>query len=182
MPEEQCEGDALDCLNCWLPRVVFVTKTKHSGILGGLLGADTLCQIEWMIMPNVGLPGTYKAWLSADKISAAERLKSTAFTGYYMLRDGTKVANGWAGLTTKKLLKAINQHADGTSLMDDAWAWTNTTRDGEVFLGNEDCGGWTKITETGRAGKVAGTGSGWSSAMSSQCFNLNHLYCIQVQP
>ncbi|MBK7827189.1 hypothetical protein [Nannocystis sp.] len=186
MPEEQCEIDAPDCLNCWLPRVVFVTTTTKSGNLGGLMAADALCQSEWD-SANANTLRKFNAWLSAGTTSAAKRLASTAFKGYYVLPDGTKVANGWAGLTTENLLVAITKHADGTSLEtmnNGPWAWTNTTEMGEVFRGNEDCGGWTKNTKTGRAGKVAGTGPGWSSSTSSQCSppSQNHLYCIQVQP
>jgi hypothetical protein len=43
------------------PCKVFVTSTVHDGNLGGLAGADAICN---SLASDAGLPGTYKAWLS----------------------------------------------------------------------------------------------------------------------
>ena len=43
------------------PCKVFVTSTVHDGNLGGLVGADAICN---SLASAAGLAGTYKAWLS----------------------------------------------------------------------------------------------------------------------
>ena len=48
---------------------VFVTSTTHTGNLGGLDGADAICQARAESGPAA--PGTYKAWLSTAAESAA---------------------------------------------------------------------------------------------------------------
>jgi hypothetical protein len=50
---------------------VFLTKNEYRGNLGGLEGADKICQKE---AEEMGLEGNWKAFLGDDNISALERL------------------------------------------------------------------------------------------------------------
>jgi hypothetical protein len=51
---------------------VFITRGSYNGNLGGLDGADRICQEE---AKRKGLGGNWKAFLGDDNISATERLK-----------------------------------------------------------------------------------------------------------
>lgn len=179
---EQCEDRLnLACRNCWLPRTIFITKGVYQGHLDGLTGADEICQWESSYDANTK---KFTAWLSRGELAAATRLASQLFSGRYVLFDGTLVAEGWEGLTTADLAHAISMHADGTSLADPShtWVWTNTTRDGKVAQQGADCSKWKALTGTARAGWVGSLSGGWSNATSSQCYNLNRLYCVEVEP
>ena len=74
---------------------VFVTSTIHDGNLGGLAGADAICQARAEADGSLAAPGTYKAWLSAGGAgnSAADRL--THATVPYKLVNGTQIAADW---------------------------------------------------------------------------------------
>lgn len=56
---------------CVPANVVFVTSTRVSSSMGGLLGADAICRARAM---EGGLSGNYVAWLSSSSISAGDRL------------------------------------------------------------------------------------------------------------
>lgn len=181
-PEEECEDKFNpDCLNCWLPRMMFITKWVGWGNFGGLKAADTICQLESGYDVNTKV---FEAWLSRGETTAGSRLASTSFSGRYVLFDGSVVAEGWEGLTTNSLAHAISIHADGMLLSDpdNTWTWTNTTRDGEIAISDQDCGTWKSLMGTARAGRVSALGGGWSSAASHPCSSLNRLYCVEVQP
>jgi hypothetical protein len=51
-------------------RFAFVSGTKFTGALGGLIGADQQCAA---LAGAAGLSGTYRAWLSDDTGSPATR-------------------------------------------------------------------------------------------------------------
>src|SRR5262249_27131858 len=86
------------------PRRVFVTSLTYTGNLGGLAGADALCQAR---ADAAALGGTYKAWLADDSGSPATRF--THSTGEYVLVDGTVVAGNWADLTDGSTGHAIDK-------------------------------------------------------------------------
>ena len=61
---------------------MFVTSsTVVPGMLGGIEGGDSECQ---RLADNVGLPGTYMAWLSTGGINARDRVGE----GGWMRTDG----------------------------------------------------------------------------------------------
>ena len=77
-------------------RIAFVTSTVHQGNLGGLAGADTICN---NLAQQAGLPGTYLAWLSGADASPSERFAKTKLA--YVGTDGLLIANGYADLIGK---------------------------------------------------------------------------------
>ncbi len=62
---------------------VFVTTKKYSGNLGGLAGADEICQKE---AEELGLEGNWKALLGDEMTSAVERLN---LEGVFVEAEGT---------------------------------------------------------------------------------------------
>ncbi|MCC6600363.1 MAG: hypothetical protein IT223_06775 [Crocinitomicaceae bacterium] len=125
-------------------KYVFVTRDNvngtggyGSGNLGGLNGADNLCQTR---ASAAGLSGTYKAWLSDGSFSAASRLNH--YSGEYRLLNGTKIADNWADLTDGSLDNKLNVTEYGLTLPGTVVVYTGTNTDGSAD-GTNNCSNWT---------------------------------------
>ena len=96
-----CCGEDGTCGAC----LVFATSTLRNGALGGLNGADAICQER---AGAGGLPGTYRAWLSDGTGSPSTRFRRSGQG--YRLPDAaqTSIATDWTDLTDGKLRHAIN--------------------------------------------------------------------------
>lgn len=116
-------------------KVVFITGETHNGNLGGLAGADAVCQNDADLEY---LPGTYKAWLSDSTTSAASRL--THAIGPYLLAgrgaSGVKVADNWTDLTDGTLDNAINEDQNPGQDTKRHFVWTGTNADGSSTFAN----------------------------------------------
>jgi hypothetical protein len=64
---------------------IFITENTYSGNLGGLEGADKICQEE---AKKMGFEGNWKAFLGDDNISASERLKLDGIFVYAKSQEG----------------------------------------------------------------------------------------------
>lgn len=165
-----CEGQ--------LPsKTVFVTDSLHDGNLGGLAGADAICQSE---ADGAGLVGTYKAWLS-DSTGSPDTLFARS-SDPYQLVDGTLVANDWADLTDGTLSAPINTTATGAAA-GSVNIWTNTRIEGTCYSTGHACDDWTN-TAVSSYGVVLGNTSyndgRWTDYTSPNgCANLRPLYCFQ---
>ena len=58
-----CIQDTLDELIAQQFKLVFLTSSRHTGALGGVAGADTICR---GLAADAGLPGLYRAWIATD--------------------------------------------------------------------------------------------------------------------
>ena len=75
---------------------VFTTSTTQNGDLGGLSGADALCQD---LADSAGLSGTYLAWLADANPGNAPNIRFNQATAPYKLTDFTELAADWTHLT-----------------------------------------------------------------------------------
>ncbi|MFQ5571012.1 MAG: hypothetical protein ACE5G0_15135 [Rhodothermales bacterium] len=172
-------------------KTVFVTSDTYTGNLGGLGGADALCQ---GLATEAGVSGTFKVWISGREQSnqdAAGRLSHAAVP--YKLVDGTKVADDWADLVDGSLDHAINITETGASVSDGARVWTNTTTAGLAWDNTRDCAlgsgpaTWTCDPstecpfESGKFGLAHATDGSWTGQEASNiaCSNTYHLYCLE---
>jgi len=74
----------------WPPETkkwVFVTLSDYTGDLGGLEGADAICEAE---ADDAGLTGTYKAWLSDTNVGPDTRFTHSTVPSF--LLNGYRVA------------------------------------------------------------------------------------------
>jgi hypothetical protein len=165
-------------------RCVFVTSSTHDGNLGGLAGADAICQGLASSSGSLAARGTYKAWLSSSDVSAGDRLAHSAVP--YKLVDGTEVASDWVDLTDGTLTHSISITEGGSPLSGSTErVWTNTQADGALHFtqGGLNCVSWTQESGgglTGVAGFLSSTGSDWTDGDAQSCDSASvRLYCFQ---
>jgi len=134
-----------------VPKKVFVSSQTYVGNLGGVAGADSLCQ---GLATAAGLTGTFKAFLSDSVSTPATRWSPRG--GSFTLRNGQVVANSWNEIiTTGKLLQPINQDEYGRTVtpppydpFSPVYVWTGTdytaptTAGASVFRSASTCNGW----------------------------------------
>ena len=166
-------------------RTVFVTESVHTGDLGGLEGADAICQAE---ADAAGLAGTFLAWLSDSSESPFARFKhynAMLEPLYpYKLVDGTLIASGWTDLTDGTVNHMIYVTATGTPPNGLLLAWTNTMPLGQPFnvLLNpvlDSCSDWTDSWKSGWGGQLKEDDSNWTITGQVDCGAAAHLYCFQ---
>jgi hypothetical protein len=173
-----CGGD--------VPCYVFVTDTAYTGNLGGVAGADTICQNDAVAH---GLPGTYKAWLSNhwvfDQPNSGPITRFTNPVGPYERVDGVQVSPSWTDLITVPwtIEHPINLTAGGVQISGGQLTWTNTYADGKASSNNlnNTCQDWTSAdgTYVGEFGMADETSSYWSAYNFTTCDTLRPFYCFQ---
>jgi hypothetical protein len=169
--------------NMCLPgRRIFVTSTVHTGNLGGLAGADAICQTR----ANAGgLTGTYRAWLSSGASAATNRIHH--YGGVYFrigVNGPMRVASNWADLANGLDNVAIATDEFGVSAGSSAYAWTGTNADGTVDTSTTRCSDWTSAdgNQTGLRGWTSAGVSDWTSNGSAACSASLRLYCVETTP
>jgi WD40 repeat protein len=108
-------------------KAVFVTSASFNGNLGGLTGADAICQAEADDPASIVPAGTYLAWLSDGTDSPETRF--TKSSRPYILPGGAKVAEDFTDLTSGSILHALDIDPTGKSLGLTSY-WTGTNPDG----------------------------------------------------
>ena len=172
-----CQGGVCAPATCGNggPCSVFVTSGDVGGNLGGLDGADAICQF---LADANGVPGTFRAWLSDATGSPSTRFVQSP--GPYVLLDGTVIAASWADLTDGAILAPIQVDESGNSSADPE-AWTNTQADGTVDAPGRHCQNWTDGNQSiGAVGVTPATDAAWTeSGRVAACFAGAKLYCFQ---
>lgn len=161
------------------PKKVFVTSQRYTGELGGLFGADAICQTLADNATPV-LTGTYKAWLSDGTTSATSRL--THHPGPYVRVDGVRIADNWDDLTDGALQNPIEITENGETPLLYFIVWTNTKIDGTVFSSLDHCSDWTTSSDSYWAayGYFLETDSAWTTfASGGACSWVMRLYCFE---
>ncbi len=138
-----CQNDPSLCAET---KTVFITSMDYDGDLGGLSGADSICQAH----ADAAFPpliGTYKAWLSDDTNSP-----STRFTRSYnyTLVDGSKIARDWTDLTDGNIGHRMNVTEDGDTTPV-VGVWTKSTVEGTVPSKSplHHCLNWSAVSSGG---------------------------------
>lgn len=170
--------------SCTPARRVFVTSTLHPSDLGGLAGADAICQSR---AEAANLVGNYRAWLSDGTTSAASRLEH--FAGpYYRVLNGVseQVAASWNDLTDGTLERTLGTTEFGAvrdryqGIAAD-YAWTGSSAAGASLPLH--CAGWAGSTsDRGAAGNTGATNSTWSDIGGTggvYCYHSARLYCLE---
>src|SRR5712692_6019467 len=142
--------------------LMFVSSQFYNGAsFQGVAGADVACQDA---ANAASLPGTYKAWLSTDDVSAVEPLRScNPGVADWSRPDGTPFASTLEELTTSgpqnpPTLDELGQDLSGTEFFG---VITGTLSDGGPLPGF-NCGNYTDPTAPFFAGDLRSTGN-WTA-------------------
>ena len=162
-------------------KIVFVTEGVYEGDLGGLAGADAICQSD---AEDAGLTVTFRAWLSDSASSPATDPSWYKSPVPYLLTDGRIIAENWQDLTDGVLLNAIDRTAGGNVVGQPEWVWTNTRIDGSAYhlSSLQTCDEFTtKYTGTSAIGRLRPSSpADWTEYLEYfNCGIAAHLYCIQ---
>jgi hypothetical protein len=155
------------------PNLMFVTSTTATGNLGGLVGADAMCQAR---ATAGGLTGTYRAWLSTSTVSAASRLGTAS--GWTRV-DGRAVAGTRNDLLNSIILYTPSLTELGGSASE---ALVRTGTRGDGTFGSGDCNGWTSALST-LSTNVGNPGYGhgaWTTNGGGTCNIAMPLYCFGI--
>lgn len=156
------------------PLKAFVSSAIVNGGLGGVAGADKICND---LAKAQGLAGTYVAWISTTGVNAIDRITAN---GPWQRVDGQVVAQTKAQLATGTLTTALlRDEKNQTPPPAEDRVWTATGADGK-FVGGSDCAGWTGAGN-GRVGEAEHTSSKWTVLVDEACTEVNRVYCFQNQ-
>jgi len=189
---EECDDanqinlDGCSTMCKWEARIAFATSSLHTGNLGGLIGADVICNMR---AQAAGLPGTYMAWLTTNQGSPNSRfVKSTV---PYVLRNGTLVANNWTDLTDGTLAAPISITETGgaspvgtnvcvvNAVNNNRTAFTGTGSNGLAVGTN--CSNFTSAAanSTAAVGVTTSASFRWTNCANLACNNTSAIYCFQ---
>ena len=120
-------------------KIGFVTSTQHDGNLGGIAGADEICNA---LAAAAGLTGNYRAWLGVTSATAPnQRFFQNPDT--YKMTDNVRLANDYADLTDGAILNKLQKDENNATQIDRIWS--NVGADGEVVgsTSRDHCIQWT---------------------------------------
>ncbi|MBL8951542.1 MAG: hypothetical protein JNK82_12245, partial [Myxococcaceae bacterium] len=156
------------------PNIAFVTSATTTGAMGGLVGADGICQSA---AAAASLPGTYRAWLSTTTGKASMRLGA----GGWVRTDGLPFTNSVAELTSGTIYYPLRLDEFGNDVFTTT-VFTSTTTIGTRQLDADTCGDWTSNAGQTPAGLgTTGTAtSAWTTGAYGSCGSSRRLYCFGV--
>jgi len=167
---------------CVPGRLIFVTSSVHTGNLGGLSGADAICQAR---AEDAGLSGTFRAWLSSGSLTAAQRIHHYSGPYYRFALPGTlRVADNWADLANGLNSVSIATDENGASSGSGTYAWTGTLVTGSTDTSTTRCLDWTSADggQTSTRGWTSAASSDWTSNGTAACSSALRLYCVETTP
>ncbi len=180
-------------ISCASPKNVFITSVAYNGNLGGVEGADAICQ-QHADSTTPQIEGKYLAWIAAeDGTAPADRF--TPHNGEYQLLDEirTVVHTDFTELiSAEDTLKAINIDENGDTIPVPRSTWTNVTTFGlfrtspggiPPFVVDQTCDSWQSSSPDarGRGGLVFSSDASWTDdpGAAAQCDEVRRLYCFQ---
>jgi len=159
------------------PRIVFVTSETFQGNLGGLDGADAICN---QLATEAGLPGIYRAWLGSSTEDPIERFSRSPRP--YALLDGSEVADNLDGLTDGFIQRSVAMTELGM-MVTAPNVWTNVWVDGHPREDGASCDDWTSLDSVGQVGRtdanLRAQPYGWTNYSNLSCEDFAHLYCFE---
>lgn len=184
----RCEGSmsAASTVNVTISRranIFFTTEETSRGNMGGLVGADSVCQ---SLATTATLPGTYVAWLSSSTTSASARVSGSA-QGWINV-NGDPIASSFASSGAFSFLdggprRYPNIDQNGDEIASPFEVWTHTAANG-VRQSGTPCSNWASnlATVTAWAGRANGGRHLWTEygTGARTCNQYAHLYCLST--
>lgn len=161
-------------------KYAFITSTIHDGNLGGLAGADKICDdLAAAVTDPLPLPeGNYVAWLSSLAGNAIDRVTDNPDnTSTYVFTDGAVIADGFRNFIKGDTAINIDELMGGVG--STSHVWTDTGDDGLIVDVAKSCSEWASSSGDGIFGNAGSTGESWTNIIDDECQNAKLLYCIQ---
>lgn len=156
-------------------RVAFNTSASTMGGVGGIAGADAMCND---LASAAGLHGTYFAWLSNSYLNNMPAIRFEQASVPYVRTDGAIIANDWADLTDGTINVTLNVNENGVSTANGA-VWTNTNADGTINDLADHCGDFFNDFGISYGGNRNATNSQWTQSGALACNTARRLYCFE---
>ncbi len=164
---------------CAPARRVFATSIQYDGNLGGLSGADGMCQAH---ADAAVLGGSFSAFM-VDGTEDLDRLEHPAVP--FVRIDGEAIATDWDDLLDGTIDAPIDIDEFGAAIEGNAWTGLV-----DVVLGDPDpdltCSSWTyggrgclEDMPCGGAGESGMTDEHWDGYFVFHCEELFRLYCFE---
>jgi hypothetical protein len=151
--------------------VIFLTSTFHTGNLGGVAGADAICNDR---ARDAGLDGQFIAYLSTTTTPARDRFASARG---WVRPDGLPVANLADDLAHTHLLYPPRLDEFGDDLGGDTLIWTGSDTTSGWHSSWGTCEEWT--SDAGDAAQGWGQqAEGFSTHGGANCASLRRLACL----
>lgn len=167
-------GDGGDTANASANLVFVTSTTQAAGSLGGLAGADVVCEAR---ATAISRPGHYVAWLSTTSTSARDRVVGAR--GWIRL-DGLPVADTAADVGSGRLLYPILLDDLGmpvTSFSEPVMTATDETGRGV----GPTCSDFTVVSSQDlTCGWPAGGTGSWTIGALAKCDVPVRLYCFGI--
>lgn len=157
-------------------RRVFVAGTTEAALqlsVGELADADAdrICDD---LAGKAGLSGSFRAYLSTEKLGAAERLQPGP--GRYVLVSGDVIADSWAEFISAQHHIPINMTQHGDVIQSEIW--TGTLPGG---MPGSTCESWSQSAALATYGRTTVTGPDWTMhTETGTCDVERGLYCVEV--
>ena len=142
-------------LPCTVPLteiVVAALNQPQTGNMGGLIGADQLCQTQ---AAAAGYPQKFQAFLSTSVRSVKDMMPPGSVNLPVVNRNGDAMFSSWSLLTggtnpkSSNVLYTFSGVQVDNNFCSDADGWTGSNVTGQS--NGEDCGAWTSTGLTGTA-------------------------------
>lgn len=186
-PGEECDGDPGCGPKCIPDRLVFLSSVSLVGALGGVDGADILCN---QLASNAGIvvEGKFWAWLGeyVNGVDTSPATHIPFLPGRYVLITGDVVVEKYEDLYFSDqegyLLHPVNRTEAGMKFQERVW--TNVGK----YTGNvlnyslsEHCQGWTSTARLnyGIQGSSGAVDFMWTQGSQGECSSSARIYCFE---
>ena len=168
-------------------KVIFITKDRFNGNLGGLSGADAKCQADADALDSKVKGKTFKAWLgpATDPLFAGGR-SFNVFDLPYETPDGAGYITSYSDLTTPLPWPFLAITANGSDVSDSRQfdnVWTGRGYSGELLPGTSSfCANWTSSNSLLAFVFLEHTMTGYdyfTIAQHSECSATARIICLE---
>lgn len=176
------DGVACESLCRFSAKVVFITSLEYTGKeVGGVTGAHQRCK-ERAVAAMLDNSDKFKAFISAAGFVPADSEQFVHATIPYVRLDGIRVADDWEDLILHGPNPGISISEEG-KLLEDKNVWTGTDPDGQMFLPEQTCAGWSSDSAVvkGAVGRSLADPTKWTndSDLIAPCIYPARLYCFE---
>jgi hypothetical protein len=164
--------------------VLVALNNGHTGNLGGLAGANTLCQNE---ATAAGLTGTYKAFLSTTTQDVRDLIPTASASQPVYNSKGQELFSSWSSIfygakwgSGETIYafdgKKVDENTGASPEWTAAECWHGTTFNGTAHINT--CTDWTVTTGSGACGEI--DTNQLMSAWSRLCSSNRAVICVRI--